>query len=210
MSKSDSPGEAARIRRRWINLGEVLAVVAVGISALTFWNSYSERAHTEEKEARAEQRQSEAAGAIVLGAAADKDGRTLTLTALRDDQRIQGQTINFPPALGLGAVETTGEARIEADWFENALKAARKAAGAKPETLGDLRLPVLVTTRFVADNKVRTSRAYYEIGYRIEGGTFLSGTDVRMTGLSLIGAAGTKTDLKRLDTLWRARGGAKG
>ena len=35
--------EAAAIRRRWITLGEVLAVAAVLISALTFWNSYQER-----------------------------------------------------------------------------------------------------------------------------------------------------------------------
>ena len=40
--------EAARIRRRWLTLGEILAVAAVAISGLTFWNSYSERRHTEE------------------------------------------------------------------------------------------------------------------------------------------------------------------
>ena len=202
--------EAARIRRRWINLGELLAVAAVLISALTFWNSYRERTHAEEKDAREEVRTREAAGAIVLGAAADDKGRTLTLTALRDDQRIQGQTIGFPGALGLAAVETTGEARIEADWFEKALKAARKAAGAKAETAGDLRLPVRITTRFLAGGDLHESRAFYDIGYRIEAGGLFGGSNVRMTGLSLIGAAGASGETTRLDALWKARGGAKG
>ncbi len=38
--KQEQAAEAAAIRRRWINLGEVLAVIAVLISALTLWNSY--------------------------------------------------------------------------------------------------------------------------------------------------------------------------
>ena len=45
--------EAAAVRRRWINLGEILAVVAVLISGLTLWNSYTERSHAEaEKSSR--------------------------------------------------------------------------------------------------------------------------------------------------------------
>ena len=202
--------EAARIRRRWINLGELLTVVAVLISGLTFWNSYRERTHGEEQAARAEHKAVVAAGAIALGGAADAKGQTLTLTALRDDQRIQGQTIGFPPALHVGAVDTTGEARIETAWFEKALKQARQAAGAKTETAGDLRLPVVITTRFLVDEAVRTSRAYYDIGYRIEHGGLFGGSNVRMTGLSLIGPAPATANPARLDALWRARGGAKG
>ena len=39
--------EAARVRRRLLNLGEILAIAAVVISGLTLWNSYSERTHSE-------------------------------------------------------------------------------------------------------------------------------------------------------------------
>lgn len=200
--------EAARIRRRWINLGELLAVVAVLISALTFWNSYRERTHAEAKEAREEQRQSAAVATIVLGATADAKGRVLTLAPLHAEQRIQGQTIVFPPALGIAPVETTGDARIEADWFEKALKHARHAAGATDETAGDLRLPVLVTSRYLADDTAHSSRACYDIGYRIARGGLFGGSDVRMTGLSLVGSCAVSPS--RLDALWRARGGAKG
>lgn len=200
--------EAARIRRRWINVGELLAVAAVLISALTFWNSWRERTHAEAKDAREEQRQDAAAAAIVLGATADAKGRLLTIAPLHAEQRIQEQTIVFPPALGIAPVETTGDARIEAEWFEKALKRARHDAGATAETVGDLRLPVLVTTRYLADDAQRTARACYDIGYRIPRGGLFGGSDVRMTGLSLVanGAASSA----RLDALWRARGGAKG
>ena len=45
--------EAAAIRRRWITLGEILAVVGVLISGLALWNSWSERSSAEKE--RAEQ-----------------------------------------------------------------------------------------------------------------------------------------------------------
>src|SRR3546814_20351205 len=43
--------EAAAIRRRWITLGEIVAVAALIISGLTFWNSYSERTASEAERA---------------------------------------------------------------------------------------------------------------------------------------------------------------
>ena len=53
MTEKQTPAqaEAAAIRRRWITLGEILAVVAVMISGLTFWNSYSERTASEAERA---------------------------------------------------------------------------------------------------------------------------------------------------------------
>jgi predicted negative regulator of RcsB-dependent stress response len=50
MSERQTPEEkreAAAIRRRWITLGEILAVIAVLISGLTLWNSYSDRSADE-------------------------------------------------------------------------------------------------------------------------------------------------------------------
>ena len=44
--------EAARVRRRWINLGELVAVLALVISALTLWNSYRERTTNEAEHAQ--------------------------------------------------------------------------------------------------------------------------------------------------------------
>ena len=48
---AEKAAETARIRRRWLSLGETVAVIAVVISALTLWNNYDER-----KSAEAERR----------------------------------------------------------------------------------------------------------------------------------------------------------
>jgi len=63
----------------------------------------------------------------VLHATPGHDGNMLALAPRADSQSIQSQTIIFPTVLGLDPVETTGDARIEKSWFENALVSARKA-----------------------------------------------------------------------------------
>ncbi len=204
---TETPGERrerARVRRRWLNLGELLAIAAVLISALTFWNSYRERASSEARDNATAASASRRAATLVLRATPDRDGRALALSPRSDAQAIQGQTIRFPAALGLSAVETGSDARIERGWLEAALVKARKDAGARPETAGDARLPLLVTTSFLADGDPHTDRAVYQLGYRTSHG-LLSGTSVALTGLSRDGAAASDAaGQRRIDALWRA------
>ena len=93
--------EAAAIRRRWITLGEVLAVVAVLISAATLWNSYAERKSTEAERSAAAQKEARTETALVLRARVVDDGRRLSLEAVDGDQVIQSQSIAFPSKLGV-------------------------------------------------------------------------------------------------------------
>ncbi|SFR98599.1 hypothetical protein [Sphingomonas jatrophae] len=203
-TRAETPAEKAekaRVRRRWLTLGEVLAVVAALISGLTLWNSWQQRSDEQAKEVRAEKKAESAAATIVLGAAGEDEGRRLKLASLRADQNVQGQTILFPPALKVAAVETTGDPRIEADWIQDALRDA--TTGEKDR--GDARLPLLIVTRYWSDGAVRTARAYYDLGYTLEEGGLLGGRKLRLKGLSLIGAAPEKADPERLDKLWAAR-----
>lgn len=203
--KAEEKAEAARVRRRWLTLGEILAIVAVAISGLTLWNSYRERTNAE-VEHRAESTKAErSAATLILKASPDRDGRTLALTPRLDSQTIQSQTITFPKALGLAAVDTTGDARIERSWLEAALVKARKAADAPDRTVGDARLPLLVVTRFLADGEAHVDRAVYELGYATEH-AFLSGTSVKLRGLSRVGAvADDKAGQARIDALARGQ-----
>jgi hypothetical protein len=190
--------EAAKIRRRWITLGELLAIAAVVISALTLWNSYKERANSE-AERSAESHKAEArAHVLLLKASVAHGGDSLGLAPLDGDQVIQSQTIAFPAALGLSPVETTGDARIEAGWFADALK---KARGKNGRTSGDLRLPIAVTTRYVAGDAPLTDIALYAIGYGLEG-RFLGGDAIRLKGLSLLRRVDAKHAQKALDAAW--------
>jgi hypothetical protein len=208
----DKDGErAARAatRRRWVTMGEVLAVAAVAISALTLWDSHQDRVRGEKKAAASETRANAEAAMLVLRAAPSRDGDRLTLTPLNGEQAIQAQTILFPAALALPPVETTGDPRIEAAWFDDALKRARKDAGEADDAKGDQRLPVVVVTRYLADGRNHTARALYDIGYTLEG-RFLRGSAVTLRGMSLVGTVSEKTMQAALDALWRKRhSGAK-
>jgi len=204
MTDRNDAREQARVRRRWLTLGELLAIAGVAISGLALWNTYGERTATEAKQSAETAATVRKAATLVLRATPDKDGRTLALSPRADAQAIQSQTIAFPTALGLSPIETSGDARIERGWLEEALVKARRAAGVKAETVGDARLPLLVTTRFLADGDPHTDRAVYQLGYLAEHG-FLSGTSIRLRGLSREAAAASDAaGRKQVDALWQA------
>lgn len=203
---SSETQERRAIRRRWITLGETVAVLALVISALTLWNSYAERKHNEVNEQAAASASNGAAHVLRLkGTRTDKD-RQLSLSPLRDDQTIQSQTVRFPSALGVAPVDTAGDPRIEAGWFDSALRKARAAAGRKETTAGDERLPVEIVTHYLVGGEDRTDDAIYEVGYRVESHLF--GASVLLHGISLAEQAG-KSGQARLDRLWSARMPAK-
>lgn len=192
--------EAAAIRRRWITLGEMLAVIAVVISALTLWNSWNERSNSEAMKSAETQRASARAGTLVLtGAISGKHGLAIKPASVA--QSVQGQTISFPTALGLAPAATTGEPRIEAAWFERALKKARNETGLPDDSRGDERLPVAITTRFLVDGDAYEDVALYDIGYSISG-RWMSGHSVTLRGLSLVSRTKSGNAQAMLDARW--------
>jgi hypothetical protein len=193
--------EAAAIRRRWITLGEILAVVAVLISGLTLWNSYSERSATEAERAAEKEKEAARSQALVLKAAGG--GKRLALSAVDPAQAIQSQTIAFPAALGVGPIETLIEPRIEAGWIKQAVKKAR-ASGNAGKASGDARMPVAITTRFISGGQSFQDVSIYDVGYRREG-ELLGGSDVELLGLSLVERVSARDSGQRLEALWRAR-----
>jgi hypothetical protein len=202
MSEKETPqqaAEAAAIRRRWITLGEVLAVVAVVISGLTFWNSYRERTAAEAERQAEKQDQAERAQTVLLKATASRDGKQLLLAPADGDQVIQGLTIRFPTAMEARPIDAVIEPRIEAGWIEDAVKKVESPAPAS----GDLRLPIAIATRFVVDGTTYEDVALYDVGYRIDRG--LLDSDVALRGLSQIERARASSAQARLDAIWRSR-----
>jgi hypothetical protein len=180
--------EAARVRRRWLNLGELLAIAGVVISGAALWNSYRERTNAEVEQASSEARTTRAAQLLVLKATVEKDGNLLTLVPRDATQTIQSQTISFPAVLGVSPVETSGDPRIERAWFERGLTEALEKSKAAKRAPGDQRLPILITTRFLVDGVEHEDSALYSIGYSLGHG-FLAGTTVKLRGLSRNGTA---------------------
>lgn len=192
--------EAAAIRRRWINLGELLAVLAVLISGLTLWNSWSERKESKaEKAAQAHQASANAARLVLTAAPSGK--RILILKPTSADQSVLNQTVTFPSAVDAAPAETTGEPRIEAGWFERQLLGARESAGMPDSSRGDEVLPVVITTRFLVDGEAHEDVALYDVGYTVTG-RLLGGHDVTLRGLSLVARAKTGDAQAKLDARW--------
>lgn len=190
--------EAAAIRRRWITLGEVLTVIAVTISGLTLWNSWSQRNDTEASRVAEASQAADKAGTLVLLATGSGD-EELILKPASPDQSVQGQTIAFPAPLGLAPVETTGEPRIEAGWFEHALKKARNVTKLPDDSRGDAKLPILVTTHFLVNGKGHRDVSLYDVGYTITG-RWLGGHRLALRGVSLVSRNATA---RALDTRWK-------
>lgn len=203
--QTQAQAEAAAIRRRWITLGEMVAVAALIISALTFWNSYSERTASEAERAaeKAEETAAKAAAAersqsLVLTATASRDGRNLALASTEPDKVIQNLTIRFPTALDARAIDAVIEPRIEAAWIDDAVENLDRRGSS-----GDLRLPVAITTRFVSGGETYSDTALYDIGYRLDSG--ILDTDVKLRGLALIERAQAKDVEARLNAIWKER-----
>jgi len=206
MSDETPAGQAKRrARLRWITLGETVGIAAVIISGLGLWNSYQDRQQAHQEKA-AEAARATSPAPFYLKASGDGD--TLRLTPVAADQYIQGQTLRFPPSFHLATVTTTSDARIEAGWFSDALKADRRTRQLPEETQGDERVPVMIETDYLADGQPMKARAFYNIGYALNG-HFLRGTTVNLQGLSLISKAPPSDDAadKRLAALWEARAG---
>jgi hypothetical protein len=195
--------EAARIRRRWITLGEVLAVIGVFISALALWNSYVER-RGDEAERMAEKSEKGSVSRTLL-LRASGGGKTLALEPRDSDQTIRSQTLLFPSPLGT-KVDTIVEPRIEADWVKQAVKKAHDLGRKKAEGPGDARMPVAITTRFDTGSGTLSDTAIYDVGYKESGGGLFGGTDVALRGLSLVERVSPAKAQARLDAIWNARG----
>lgn len=200
-TRAKERAEAAKVRRRWVTLGEVLGVAAVLISGLTLWNSWTDRRETRAEKAATEQRASAKVAKLVL-VAANGGKQTLALKPAASEQSVQSQTILFPTALGVSPAATTGEPRIEGAWFEHALVKAREAAGLPDNSRGDERVPVAIVTQFLADGDPHEDVALYDVGYTITG-NFIAGHSVSLRGISLVAKVKRGQAQARLDARWK-------
>ncbi len=188
--------EAGQRRRFWINIGEGAAVLAVVISALSYWDAHRERAVAERQDVT----QAHAEAAFVLTGSVKDGGRRLELAPLRSTQAVQSQQYLFPSDVRADAVTVSAaEPRIDIDWIGPGLERALRAAHAKSS--GEGVLPVAIVTTYVEDGDMRVDRSLYRVGYAWQS-RFLTGRRVALEGLSLIqrGVAGDPRPL--VDRRW--------
>lgn len=203
METAEERREKAAIRRRWITLGEVLAVIGILISAAALWNSYAERRGNEAE--RNAEKAEKGAVSRVLVLKASGGGKSLTLEPRDPEQNIRSQTILFPSPLGT-KVDELVQPRIEADWVKQAVKKAHDLGRKEARGPGDARMPIAITTRFDNGSASLTDTAIYDVGYKESGGGLFGGTSVTLRGLSLVERVSPGKAQARLDGLWAVRG----
>jgi hypothetical protein len=196
-------GSKRRLPVRWLTLAEFVGILALLIAALGYWDNHRDKVDAEKaRAAEAQARQQEAkAGALkrtflMTGQAQGTD--LIRLSATHPEQVIQTQALTFPSDVHGGAVETTGNPRIEAGWLEGGLERALKDRGVKAERG---RVPVGVATSYIEDGQGKTDRSIYLLGYSLHPRTFRS-AKVELEGLSLL-RRGVGEDLQHaVDAIW--------
>ena len=202
----DTPAlEAQRkTRRLWLTVGEVVAVLGLGLAALNYWDGHRERAAAER--AQTQKAQAEKVSIFIMRGAADANGERVMLEPLKTEQVIQSQRYIFPkPVLDHAMEIDAGRPQIDLAWFEHGLRdrlaEARKAGAKLPE--GEAELPVGVLTTYIEDGQTRADTSLYRVGYSTTS-SFLGGIKFHLLGVSLV-QRGVKADLHTVvDGRWRS------
>jgi hypothetical protein len=189
---TEASAEATRSRRRWLTFAEIATVLALVISAASFWDSHQER-----EEARAAAKAKPASVApLVLTASVEDEGNALRLAATGNYRVIQTQTIVFPTALDIGRIDTVGNPHIEAGWLAAGL---REAVGSARQPG---RLPVGIVTHYTDNGVDRLDVAIYDIGHGWRS-RLLQSDMPRLEGITLVARQKDEKSLQqRLDARW--------
>lgn len=182
-------------RRRWLTMGEVVAVAGLIIAALSLYLGWAGQRDQESERAEAERAAARQHSHIGL-VATHADGDVLSFKGAACT--LQSADIRFPTALGVPAQNTALSYRIEAGWFARPLLKAIDPANAEQG-----RLPVLIDSRCPGEDGDRVEHAIYEIPYRVDS-RFLRGKTVRLRGLVLREYVSPAKAQARLDAAWKA------
>lgn len=163
---NETPAQAKR--RRLINLGELIAIAALIISALGLWNSWSDRdpnpAVVVEK-ARSIP--------LALRGKVSEDGKTLIIAPVEAGHALDSLTLTAP---GKSPVELGSEPSLSASAVEALLPEGKKE--------GTGSLPVTVEASYIEAGIERSGGGRYRLDYRwVDGGLF-EGNRLRFTRLS--------------------------
>ena len=161
-----------KTRRRWINLGELIAIAALVVSATGVWIAW--KSNSEDKPTRVVEQRS--AVPLALRGAVSDDGRTLTIVPADPSHALESLTVTIK---GSSPIEVGGDGRIRASDVEAALKDREKEA--KDVTH---RVATRIDARYVEAGADRRGGGAYVLRYKWEGGGLFGGRSLRLEGFS--------------------------
>ena len=167
---SESQSEARR--RRWINLGELIALLALVVSAAGVWISWKHSGDDKPTQV-VEQRQSVP---LSLRATPDSDGSKLTIAPVDSGHGLQSMTVTIK---GASPIEVGSDGTLQASDVQAALQDRPKEAKDVTHSV-----PVRIAARYVELGKDRRGGGTYVLRYKWEGGGLFGGRSLRLVGLS--------------------------
>lgn len=183
--------EARAIRRRWLTIGEIVAVAGVIIAGVSLWLSWADKRDEASQKAVEASKMKAAESRLDLRASVVADGRQAVLSDPAHE--ILDTAVAFPKTLGIGA-QAPVLPRIESDWFAASLLTATDKGADEREG----RLPVLVTVSYRAGDATRRDSAIVELVWRTSG-RVLKGRELRIEAARIRERGG---DQARIDALW--------
>lgn len=159
-------------RRRWINLGELIALAALIVSALGVWIAWKNS--SQDKPTRVVEQRTPVP--LALRGTIDGQGRVLTIMPADPAHGLEGLTMRIK---GASAIEIGSDGRLNASDIEGGLKGREKEA--KDVTFS---VPVRIDARYVESGRDRRAVGNYELRYKWEGGGLFGGRSLHLVGLS--------------------------
>jgi hypothetical protein len=155
-------------RGRWITLGEIIALLALVVSAAGLWLTWNSDGN--DKPTRVvEQKQ---AIPLTLRGKASNGGRSLTIEPVESSHALESLTLTIK---GASPIEVGSDGELGASDVEAALQNREESKGAHS-------VPVQIAARYVEMGKDRRGGGSYVLRYRWEGGGLFGGRSLRLTG----------------------------
>jgi hypothetical protein len=156
-------------KRRWISLGEIIAVAALIVSAVGVWIAW--KSSTSNQPTRVvEQRQ---AIPLTLRGTVQDDGRKMVISPVESSHALESLTLTIK---GAYPIELGSDGTLDADTVGSKVN--------KDEDKGAHSVAVRVDARYVEMGKDRHAAGNYVLRYRVEGGGLLGGRSLRLVALS--------------------------
>lgn len=164
--------ESQARRRRWINLGELIALAALIVSAAGVWIAW--KSNSQDKATRVVEQRS--AVPLALRGTPDGDGRALTIVPADPSHALQSLRLTIK---GAAPIDVGSDGRLTAGDVEGALKGRDKEA--KDVNHG---VSARIVAHYVEMGADRRGGGTYVLRYKWEGGGLFGGRSLRLVGLA--------------------------
>ena len=156
-------------RRRFISLGEMIALAALVVSAFGVWIAWT--SSKQDGPTRiVEQRQ---AVALTLRGRPEDEGRALIIQPVESSHALDSLTLTVAGT----AIEIGSDGRLDAGAVESALKSS-------DDRKGSHKLPVRIDARYIEAGSERRGGGPYTLSYQWQSGGLFGGRSLRLTRLS--------------------------